>query len=167
LEVTLAILAALTLTSAVAVFCFRQLVHCAFALVLTFFGLAGLYILLGAEFIGLAQVLVYVGAVAILIVFALLITQSLATENRRFDKKWWLGLGIALLVLFGLGGALIGTSQFKKPSAQKPAPLKVRTLGEKMMLEYLPAVEVLGLLLTAALIGAAIIASPAHKEEMN
>ena len=70
------ILAVMTLAGAVAAMTLRMLVHSVLALTIAFAGLAALYILLGAQFVGLAQILVYVGAVAILIVFAILLTRD-------------------------------------------------------------------------------------------
>ena len=71
-----AIIAVLTLASAVAAMSLRNLVHCALALTVTFAGLAAFYLQLDAQFVGFAQILVYVGAVAILIVFAILLTRG-------------------------------------------------------------------------------------------
>ena len=68
------ILAAVTLSGGVAAMTLRRLVHCALALTITFTGLAALYLSLDAQFAGLAQLLIYVGAIAILIVFAILLT---------------------------------------------------------------------------------------------
>ena len=70
------ILGALTIAGAAAALTLRNLVHCVLALTLAFVGLAGLYLQLGAQFVGFAQILVYVGAVAILIVFAILLTRG-------------------------------------------------------------------------------------------
>ena len=71
-----AIIAGLTVGSAIAAMSLRNLVHCALSLVVTFAGLAALFLQLNAQFVGFAQVLVYVGAVAILIVFAILLTRG-------------------------------------------------------------------------------------------
>ena len=65
----------LTLASAVAAMSLRNLVHCALTLTVTFAGLAAFYLQLDAQFVGFAQILVYIGAVAILIVFAILLTR--------------------------------------------------------------------------------------------
>ena len=72
------ILALVIAASAIAAMSLRNLVHCALCLVITFAGLAGIYLQLGAEFVGFAQILVYVGAVAILVVYAILLTRSAA-----------------------------------------------------------------------------------------
>ena len=71
-----AIIAVLTLASAVAAMSLRNLVHCALMLMVTFAGLAAFYLQLDAQFVGFAQILIYIGAVAILIVFAILLTRG-------------------------------------------------------------------------------------------
>ena len=71
-----ALIAAPTIVSAIAAMTLRNLVHCALALTVTFGGLAVFYLQLDAQFVGLAQILVYIGAVAILIVFAILLTRG-------------------------------------------------------------------------------------------
>jgi len=79
-------ISAVTLGSAVLAVSLRNLVHCALALALSFAGLAALYLKLNAQFVGLAQVLIYIGAVAILIVFAILLTRGLNLPTvRRSD----------------------------------------------------------------------------------
>jgi NADH-quinone oxidoreductase subunit J len=93
---------ALTLGGAVAAMSLRNPVHCALSLVVTFVGLAGLYLGLGAQFLGLAQVLVYVGAVAILLVFVMLLTRSVYSDDRpRRLRKWGMSLLLACAVAGG------------------------------------------------------------------
>jgi NADH-quinone oxidoreductase subunit J len=82
------IIAIVTLFAAAAAMSLRNLVHCALSLVVTFAGLAALYLQLDAQFVGFAQILVYVGAVAILIVFAVLLTRSDATPNISACSGW-------------------------------------------------------------------------------
>ena len=82
-------IAVLTLASAVAAMSLRSLVHCALMLMVTFAGLAAFYLQLGAQFVGFAQILIYIGAVAILIVFAILLTRSDgAPGSLRFFLRW-------------------------------------------------------------------------------
>src|SRR2546429_171212 len=98
MPITFAIIALLTVASAVAAMTLRNLVHCALALTITFAGLAALYLQLDAQFVGFAQILVYIGAVAILIVFAILLTRgSDAPEQSVFSSSWVVGFGIALV----------------------------------------------------------------------
>ena len=76
MSATFLILAAITLAGACAAMLLRGLVHCALAVAIAFAGLGALYLNLGAQFLGLAQLLVYVGAIAVLIVFVILLTRS-------------------------------------------------------------------------------------------
>jgi NADH-quinone oxidoreductase subunit J len=157
------IIAILTLASAVAAMSLRNLVHCALMLMVTFAGLAALYLGLGAQFVGFAQVLIYIGAVAILIVFAILLTR--ASEPSResiLSATWVVGVAIAAIV-FGLLSAMVLSSRAVTHEI-RPAPvLSVRDIGEQLMTKYVLPLEVVGLLLTSALIGAVIIAM--HEEE--
>ena len=152
------LIAALTLGSAVAAMSLRNLVHCALALTLTFAGLALFYLQLDAQFVGFAQLLVYVGAVAILIVFAILLTGGSEPARRSFFSRGWIfGAAIALAV-FGVVAAIILSSR-ALPSVLPEAPEStVRQIGAQLMTKYVVPLEVVGLLLTAALIGAVIIA---------
>src|SRR5437762_8275161 len=98
LEVGFIVIAALTLVSAVAAMSLRNLVHCALCLTLTFAGLAALFLQLDAQFVGFAQILIYIGAVAILIVFAILLTRSGDASGQPLASASWLaGLLVAVL----------------------------------------------------------------------
>src|SRR5437588_5230753 len=100
------VIAILTLASAVAAMSLRNLVHCALFAALTFGGLAALFLQLNAQFVGFAQLLVYVGAVAILIVFAILLTRgSESKPGSTFSRSWWAGAAVAVLVFGTLTGA--------------------------------------------------------------
>ena len=158
MTVAFVILGLLTLTSGIAAMMLRNLVHCALAISVTFAGLAGLYLQLDAQFVGFAQILVYVGAVAILVVFAILLTRGSEPEGQSsYSPNRWLGLGVAIVVFAVIGGALLSSKSLV--SEQGPAPeISVRQLGDQLMTRYVLPLEVLGLLLTVALIGAVIIA---------
>src|SRR6266699_2640360 len=91
------ILALLTIGAAVAAMALRNLVHCALSLVVTLAGLAALYLQLDAQFAGFAQILVYVGAVAILVVFAILLTRGAEVPEPAIVSSGWL-TGIAVSV---------------------------------------------------------------------
>src|SRR5713226_2890235 len=93
------LLSIMTLAGAVAAMSLRNLVHCALALTVTFAGLAALYLQLNAQFVGFAQVLVYVGAVAILIVFAILLTRgSDPAGQSTVSGSWQVGGAVAVCV---------------------------------------------------------------------
>lgn len=153
------ILAAVIVVSALAAMFLRNLVHCALSLVVTFVGLAALYLQLQAEFVGFVQLLVYVGAVAILIVFAVLLTRSSETVPgaRVLSSSWWAGAAVAIATLLVLGGSILSSSLESHAGPQLPTHM-VKRIGLLLLDPYLLPLEVIGLLLTAALVGAVLIA---------
>ena len=157
------IIAALTLAGAVAAVSFRNLVHCALALAVAFAGLALLYLQLDAQFAGFAQILVYIGAVAILVVFAILLTRGSETPRQSvFSSTWAVGVAAALIV-FGVMTHMILSSHSLPISDGSPHEATVKEIGQQLMTRYALPLEVLGLLLTAALICAVVIAM--HEKE--
>lgn len=153
------ILALVTLAGGIAAMTLRRLVHCALALTIAFAGLAALYLNLGAEFAGLAQLLVYVGAIAILIVFAILLTRGGEEEaGPAFSPASAGGVVIALAVFAVLAWA-VETSTVAHPTAIPPAPpASMQQIGFALMQRYVLPLEVIALMLTAAMIGAVILA---------
>ena len=102
MTLTFAILAVLTIAGAAAALTLRNLVHCVLALTLSFLGLAGFYLQLSAQFIGFAQVLVYVGAVAILVVFAVLLTRGAEPTSQSIFSQSWFWSGVVSVTVFGV-----------------------------------------------------------------
>ncbi len=154
------ILAAVTLVGASAAMLFRGLVHCALALAVAFAGIGALYLSLGAQFLGLAQLLVYVGAIAVLIVFVILLTRGGDNDSPPLSAARWpvTGLLVAMAVFAVLAWAVLHSFAMIH-SAGAPAPqATIRQLGTALMSSYVLPLEVIGLMLTAALIGAVIVA---------
>ena len=156
------ILAMVTLAGALAAMSQRHLVHCALCLVLALGGLAGLFLQLDAQFVGLAQILVYIGAVAILIVFAILLTRgSEPAQQSALTSSWVMGVSVAVLTFGSLAAGVLASHVVPATSNPKPhvaGDVAVSRIGEKLMTDYVVPLEVVALLLTAALIGAVIIA---------
>lgn len=146
------LIAVLTLAGALAAATLPNLVHAALSLVLAFLGLAAFFFLLGAEFIGLVQVLVYIGAVAVLIVFTILLTQPV--QEHRGDLNWG-GVLVAAGVMTGLLWALAHTAL--PTNGAVAAPLTVMRVGQTLMSDYLWPLQAVGIVLTAALIGAVVL----------
>jgi NADH-quinone oxidoreductase subunit J len=152
------LLSAITLAGGVAAISLRRLVHCALSLAVCLTGVALLYLQLGAQFVGFAQVLVYVGAVAILIVFAILLTRGGDEERAARGIGGWIA-GLVAAVLAGGGVALsVLASPALRRIAPAPAELSLKQLGTELMGAYVVPLEVLGVLLTAATIGAVLMA---------
>ena len=138
----------------------RRLVHCALALTVAFAGLAGLYLNLGAEFVGLAQLLVYVGAIAILVVFAILLTRGgEGAEEHVFSPHGVAGAVIALAVFAVLAWAVETSALAGTQGAGGAAPSNtMQQIGLALMQRYVLPLEVIALMLTAAMIGAVLLA---------
>jgi NADH-quinone oxidoreductase subunit J len=142
-----------TLAGALAAACLRKLIHAALCLIVAFIAIACFFFLLGAEFVGLVQIFVYVGAVAVLIVFTILLTRRQDEDTGGFN---WSGALVALVVFAGLVWTIL-----KTPATAVAAPavesLTVRRIGEALMTSYVWPPQCVGLLLTAALIGALVL----------
>ena len=142
-----------TLAGALAAACLRKLIHAALSLIIAFIGIAAFFFLLGAEFVGLTQIFVYVGAVAVLIVFTILLTRRQDENTGGFN---WGGALVALAVFAGLVWTICKTpaTAIVAPAIQ---PLTVKRIGEALMTGYVWPLQCVGLLLTAALIGALVL----------
>jgi NADH-quinone oxidoreductase subunit J len=155
-------LAILTVAGAVAAMTARQLVHGALCLAGAFAGLALLYLGLGAQFVGWVQLLVYVGAVAILMVFAILLTRSSESpQAERWSRAPWQGLGIGTAVFGALALAILNSELTQTPpwpAQSVTTDATVLGIGRILMTDHVVALEAIGLLLTAALIGGVMIA---------
>ncbi len=138
----------------------KNLVHCALAVTAAFAGLAFLFLQLDAQFAGFAQILVYIGTIAILIVFAILLTRSSETptdERGIFSKNWFAGVVVAAGVFAAMGWAILRVTPVLP--GETPAPeVTVHQIGEVLIGRYVLPLEIVALLLTAALIGAVVVA---------
>lgn len=164
--VIFALVSALILFSASMVVSVRNVVHSALWLISTFFGVGALYLLLESEFVAVIQVLVYVGAISILVLFAIMLTRHVTGEGERQLTSRW---GAALLTAGLLFGALIVPTVVRQswntvppmPVAAPGAPSGMAAsleIGIAFMREYLIPFEVASLVLLVALIGAIVIA---------
>jgi NADH-quinone oxidoreductase subunit J len=153
------IIALFTLVSAFCAMSLRNLVHCALCLALSFLGVAGLFLHLNAGFVAFAQILVYVGAVAILIVFAILLTRN-AEKSDDLSSPSNLILSIPLSAVTGVLLLNAAFSTQVAMSAQPATAPTVRVLGQALMTTHLVPLEVIGVLLTVALLGAMVLALP-------
>jgi NADH-quinone oxidoreductase subunit J len=158
MTISFLLLAAITIAGTAAAMSLRNLVHCVLALTLGLVGLAMLYLQLGAQFVGFTQVLVYVGAVAILAVFAIMMTRSAEqTDQHEALSSRLSGTIIAVMVFAVLAwGISAGTKTLQALSPQPEA--SVNQIGIALMHKFVLPLEVIGLLLTAALIGAGVLA---------
>ena len=159
------LLSAITIMGGLAAVLLRNLVHCALAVTVAFAGLALLFLTLDAQFAGFVQILVYIGAVAILIVFAILLTRgSDVPKDGVFSRSWLSGLVIAAGVFAVIGWAVL-RSGLALPNNLDAPSVSVHDIGEALVGRYVLPLEIVALLLTAATIGAVIIAM--HEKEKH
>ncbi len=155
---------ALTVVPVIFILLSKQILYIAFALMISFFGVAGLYVFAGAEFVAVTQIMIYLGGVLVLLLFGIMFTKRgntklLVSENRGV----WGGSLLALAIFSGMcwvfGQVSIPTNA-SAAHAMSSALREdnIRTLGIALMTEHVVAFELAGVLLLAALIGAAFIA---------
>ena len=161
----LALIAAVTLASAAFAMTRRNLIHAALLLVFTWAGIAAFYLWAGAEFIAFAQILIYVGAVSMVVLFAVLLTRRTSDEpvaphpapRRAFPAV------IAGGMLFGVLAYAVTSTSFAPQTGRAPVA-EVRQLGFQLMGTHAAALLVIAVILTVALIGATIIAATDGKD---
>ena len=155
------LVAAGTLAGAWAAVSARNLFRAALGLAAALFGVALLYLYLEAEFLAVAQILVYVGAILTLLVFGVMLTARIADPSLpRWNKQVWGSLAVAAAVGFGLAHLFAHTAWPAPSSAKEPVQLPV--LGQALLTAYLLPFELLSVLLLGALVGAVYVA---RKEE--
>ena len=164
-EVTFWILSTVAVFGALFAVRLRNLIHGVFSLLVFFAALAGLFLLLMAEFIAAVQVLVYIGAVGILLLFAIMLTERVTGDDARrvSSRGWFWGLTAAIAVFVLL--FLPAIQRTNLPKTAQPVKPSVKELGKQLMNPYAVTLEVLALLLTAALIGAVANAQGAKPKE--
>jgi NADH:ubiquinone oxidoreductase subunit 6 (subunit J) len=157
------LISAFAVGGALAAVLLKNLVHAALAVTIAFFGLALLFLRLDAQFAGFAQILVYVGAVAILVVFAILLTRgSDVPKEGVFSRSWLAGLAISAGVFAVLAWAVMQAAP-ALPNATAAPSITVNDIGNALVSRYVLPLEITAVLLTAALLGAVIVAM--HEKE--
>ena len=144
------VFAAVTVLSAGVVVLARSLIYSAFALLFTFFGVAGLYVLLGADFLAATQLLVYVGGILVLLLFGVMLTHKLY-DLTQFLPGLIIATGLFLILTF-----TAYRTQWNVGGGRPPAPT-TREIGQQFLGAYLLPFEAASILLLVALIGAAMI----------
>jgi NADH-quinone oxidoreductase subunit J len=156
--VTLAfyLFAAITIAAGIVVVAARNIVHSAIALIASFFGVAALYVLLDAELLAAIQVLIYVGGITILLLFAIMLTSRIAGRglrilNAQVGPSAAIALGLLAVTLYATARGLAG--------ARPPAPADaIAAFGTLLVTTYALPFEVVSVLLLAALVGAILLA---------
>ena len=161
-QIIFIIIAAITLGSAVMVVTSRNLVHAALWLIVTLFGVACLFVVLNAGFLAVAQVVIYIGAISILIIFAIMLTRGVGqSTTSQVNNNWLWGALLAITFFGGLVWLLSLWPGFTTPLPEIGRSLDpLRQLGQALVSPkaYVIPFEVASVLLLAALIGAIIVA---------
>ncbi|MBA4181867.1 MAG: NADH-quinone oxidoreductase subunit J [Anaerolinea sp.] len=154
------ILSAVTLVAAGGVMVSRNLLHAVLFLILTFVGVAGFFVLLSADFLAMAQVIIYVGAIAVLVLFAILLTPRAGRDNgetKMLLPGLLLSVCLAAVFLF-----VIQDANWSEVSADPG--LGAAQLGEALLTTWVLPFEIASVLLTAALVGAIMLARSPQEE---
>lgn len=149
-------IAALTIIFALGVVSSRNIFHCAIFLALTLFCIAGIYLFLNAEFLAVVQVLIYVGAIVTLFLFAIMLTANIGDKSIRQTNRQVLAGGVIAAAISIFFIFIIIGDPWKKAIAQ-PRPLGLQEIGRSLMSAYALPFEVMSLILLAALVGAIVI----------
>jgi NADH-quinone oxidoreductase subunit J len=150
--------AIVTLVSGAIVVFSKNIVYSAFSLMFTFFGVAGIYVLLNADFLAVTQLLVYVGGILVLLLFGVMLTNKVISVELKTGTLQT--LPASLIVAF-LGGTLCGVmyvTDWKVVHGTPDIETTAYSLGEMFMTTYLLPFEIASVVLLVALIGAALIA---------
>jgi len=161
-QIIFLIVALFTLGSGFMVVTTRNLVHAALWLVSTLFGVAVTFALLHASFLAVVQVVVYIGAIAILFIFAVMLTRKdMRDQGPQMNRNWWFGALLSLLTFAGLFFLLQGWNGLSKTASAYPADFDaISELGNALVSPnaYVLPFEVASVLLVAALVGAVYVA---------
>jgi NADH-quinone oxidoreductase subunit J len=154
------ILGTVSLVSAFFVIVLRRPIHNVLFMILTMIGLAGLFVLLGAEFVAMVQLIVYAGAVMVLFLFVIMLLnldESVLPSGPR-SFRWWVGIGMALALALLLVPVLRGFTPVASAVAEKAMTLSnTQIIGRELFTTYLLPFEITSVLLLAAMIGAVIL----------
>jgi len=150
------LLSALTLVGGVGMVTTRNVVHAALFLLLSLLAVAGVYLILLAEFLALVQVLIYGGAIIIVVLFAIMLTRSSEYPHISDNSQWPLAV-VAAVALAGVLGAAFWLTSPGQTQAQSPL---FTELGNSLFTRWAIPFEIASLVLLVALIGALIIARP-------
>jgi NADH:ubiquinone oxidoreductase subunit 6 (subunit J) len=146
-----------------AVVTLRNVIHSAVAMMICFGSLAGMYALLGAPIIAAAQVLIYLGAISVLILFAIMLTQAGdASLPAPFHRQAPIAVVIALVVVGLVAWAVVTTDWKAAPAA---AAVAIDAVGNLLFTDYALPFEIIGFLLLAAIIGAIFLARRPEEDE--
>ena len=150
-------LAVITIGSAIAALEMRSLIYGSIALMGSLGGIAGFFLLLDAPFVALFQLVVYVGAIAVLILFTvMLVKRELIFKKIEDKRRKFAGIGLMLIIMVSIGAIFID-SGIKTITTDEP-PVNFRDIGADFVIYYWPALILMGLILAGTVTGALVLA---------
>jgi NADH-quinone oxidoreductase subunit J len=156
------LIAAMMVGAALVVVTSRNVVRSALALIVVFAGVAAQFIILAAEFVAVTQVLVYIGAIMVLMLFGIMLTRArIGRDVDATNEHWWAGVLTALLLVGVMGYALVDAWGDDPLPADREITLdgsNTAAVSDSVFSQYLIPFEVVSVLLLAALVGAIVIA---------
>jgi NADH-quinone oxidoreductase subunit J len=156
-NVAFGMIAAVMVVAAIGVVTMKNIVHAALALVVVLAGVAAQYIVLQAEFLGIVQVLIYIGAVIVLFLFGIMLTRSPMRRSAEYDNDQRVLAGLVSLLIFGVLAFLLH-DQFGNDHLHLGQPTQTTAIADSIFRTYVVAFEVVSMLLLAALVGAIVLA---------
>lgn len=160
------IFAIIAVASALGVVTSKNIVHSAFFLALSFVGVAVLYVLLNAEYLAAVQLLVYAGAVSIMVIFAVMLTlRGDVADSSPVTKKWTQGALVGSLVFIALALVIMTNGDWRILAMPAVSGGMTAELSKLLLSWYMIPFEAAAILLTVALIGAVIIAKGGHESK--
>ena len=154
---------ALTLGGAVGVVGTRNVVHAALFLLASLMGVAGVYLVIFAEFLALVQILVYGGAITIVVLFALMLTRRREFDGPMENTQWPLGVLAGLTFFLAVGAAITVTGTGHVTAGQKGP--SIQEIGRSLFTQWAIPFEALSLILLVALIGAVVLTRSGEKSD--
>ena len=164
-DILFVVLAATLLVSALLVVTLRDIIRCGLALIVSFASLAGIYALLGDPLVAATQVLVYIGAISILILFAIMMTQTKDAPTRLvFQTQAWIAAGASAVIGVVIAATVLATTW---PAGGQRLWTATADVAHLLFRDYVLPFEVVSVLLPAAVVGAVYLArrEPSRREE--
>jgi NADH-quinone oxidoreductase subunit J len=155
-DIVFFVLAEILIGSGLLVVTMRDIIRCGLAMIVCFGALAGIYVTVGAPLVAAAQVLVYIGAISVLILFAIMLTQTKDAPARLVFQTQAVGAGIAAIILAGIIALTVGATDWGAVAAR--VHTGTDQLARVLFADYVLPFEIVSVLLLAAVVGGVFLA---------